>query len=67
MEDAELIKRLRDEVRCLSEEAGRWESQYWTLKVYTETLSKLNDSYWKNIVRLRKKVGLLGGHVEDDE
>lgn len=67
MEDAELIRRLRDEVRCLSEESGRWESQYGAMKIYADTLVGMNRAYWDQIVKLRKKVASLGGHISKDE
>ena len=67
MESAELIRRLREETTRLGNEVEKLEDQYNAMKIYAETLSNLNHSYWKTIVKLRKKVGDLGGRVEKDE
>ena len=67
MESAELVRRLREEMTRLSSEVEKFEDQYNAMKIYADTLSNLNHSYWKTIVKLRKKVGDLGGRVEKDE
>ena len=67
MESAELIRRLREETTRLGNEVEKLEDQYNAMKIYAETLSNLNHSYWKTIVKLRKKAGDLGGVIEKDE
>jgi hypothetical protein len=67
METVETDHDLIDEIHHLMGEVEKWESKYNELKVYTDTLVNLNQSYWKRIVSLRKKLGDKGGYVEDDE
>ena len=67
MENAELIRRLREEVDRLAKEVEKFEDQYNAMKIYADTLSNMNHSYWKTIVKLRIKVGELGGRVDKDE
>ena len=67
MESAELIRQLREEVDRLGKEVEKFEDQYNAMKIYADTLVNMNYRQWKTIVKLRKRVGNLGGVIEKDE
>ena len=61
MENAEdVIKSLKDEITELKTKLREEEG-------YVKTLRRLNESYWKTVVKHRKRLADMGVHIKDGD
>ena len=67
MDDPTEIVDLKAQVKELQEQVVKLQDALRQEKIFNSAVNKLNDSYWKTVVKYRKRLAEFGVHIKAEE